>query len=158
MVSPELLRRYPFFGTLDDTQLKQVAMICDKENIEKGFTFFEECGQADTLFLLTEGSVDLFYHSEEEFPTKDSPAPKEFLVGEINPGEVFGVSALIEPYSYNTTARAAREASIIRVDATAVRVLFESDVNLAYKLMVQVTKTTMERMAGLRAQLAAAWS
>lgn len=156
MVSPELLRRYPFFGTLDEAQLKQVAMLCDKDEFEKDFTFFEECGQADTLFLLSEGSVDLFYHTGEEFPTKASPAPKEFLVGEINPGEVFGVSALIEPYSYNTTARAARPGTAIRVDAAAVRKLFESDVNLAYKLMVQTIKTTMERMAGLRAQLAAA--
>lgn len=158
MISPELLRRYPFFGTLDDAQLKKVAMVCEIDAYEKDIIFFEECAQADQLFLLTEGSVDLFYRSAEEFPTKDSPPPKEFLVGEINPGEVFGVSALVEPYTYDATAKAARKCSFIRLDAVELRKLFENDVHLAYKLMVQATRTSMERMAGLRAQLAAAWS
>ena len=158
MVSPELLRRYPFFGTLDDGQLKQVAMVCEKSEFEKDATLYQECGSADQLFLLIEGSVDLFYRSEEEFATKDSPAPKEYLVGEVNPGEVFGVSGLVEPYQYNTTARAARKCSVICLDAVALRALFSDDGHLAFKLMVHTTRTTLDRMAGLRAQLAAAWS
>jgi CRP-like cAMP-binding protein len=155
MVSPELLRRYPFFGTLDDAQLKQVAMACEKGECEKGTTFYEECAQADQFFLLIDGSVDLFYRAQEEFPTKDAPPPREFLVGDINPGEVFGISALVEPFSHSTTARAVRRCSYISLDAVALRELFEKDIHLAYKIMAQVTRTTLERMAGLRAQLAA---
>ncbi len=155
MISPELLRRYPFFGTLDDAQLKQVAMVCEKGECKKGTTFYEECAQADQFFLLIDGSVDLFYRTQEEFPVKDAPPPKEFLVGEINPGEVFGISALVEPYAHNTTAYAARPCSYISLDAVALRELFKNDIHLAYKVMVQTTRTTLERMAGLRAQLAA---
>ena len=37
--------------------------------------------------------------------------PKEFYAGSINPGEVFGISALIEPYTNNATAKALKAIS-----------------------------------------------
>ncbi len=66
MVSPELLRRYPFFGVLNSEQLKSIAMIADEISIAAGTKLFEECQQADTFYLLIEGSVELSYKSEEE--------------------------------------------------------------------------------------------
>lgn len=158
MVSPELLRRYPFFRTLDDAQLKKIAMLCEQEKFDKDALIYKESGFADQLYLLTDGSVDLFYHVEGEYRTKDSPPPKEFLVDDINPGVAFGVDSLVEPFSYDTTARAAQSCSVICLDAVELRKLFEKDVNLAYKLMVQTTRTLMEHLAGMRAKLAAAWA
>ena len=35
MVSPELLRRYPFFALLDDDQLQAVAMITQEKKLSK---------------------------------------------------------------------------------------------------------------------------
>lgn len=155
MVSPELLRRYPFFGPLDADQLKKVAMLAEEMDIPKGEKIFEECGEADTLYLLVSGGVELYYRSQEEFHPKTR---KEFHIGDINPGEIFAVSSLIEPYTLNNTAVASRDSHVIKIDAVGLRKLIEEDVNLGYKLMCQVTKTLMERLSAVRAQLAAAWS
>ncbi len=35
MISPELLRRYPFFGSLTDDQLKAIAMIAKEKTYTK---------------------------------------------------------------------------------------------------------------------------
>lgn len=158
MVSPELLRRYPFFGTLDDAQLKAVAMVCTRRVLEKSETFFEENAQAKKLYLLIDGSIDLFYRSEVEFPTKDSPPAKEFLVDEINTGEVFGIAALIEPFIYTASARAAKHSEVVELDAEELRKMFERDVYLGCKLINKIAKTAVERIHALRTQLAAAWS
>ncbi len=158
MVSPELLRRYPFFGTLDDAQLKAVAMVCTREVIEKSETIFEEHAQANKLYLLINGSIDLLYRAEVEFPTKDSPPPKQFLVDDINSGEVFGIAALIDPFSYTATARAAKQCDLVELDSIELRKMFERDVQLGYKLMTQITKTAIGRIHALRTQLATAWS
>lgn len=158
MISPELLRRYPFFGTLDDAQLKAVAMVCTRRVFEKSETFFEEHAKADKLYLLIDGSIDLFYRAEVEFPSKDSPPPKEFLVDDINQGEVFGIAALIEPYSYTATARAGKRCDVVELDAEKIRKMFEQDVVLGFNLMTQITKTAVERIHHLRIQLATAWS
>jgi CRP-like cAMP-binding protein len=155
MVSPELLRRYPFFSALSDAQLRQVSMISEDVSISKGSTIFEECDVAESLYLLIKGSIDLFYRAEEEFHPK---IRKEFFVGEINPGEVFGVSAVIEPYALNATAKSARDSQLIKIDAIALRELQAADQDLAYKLLIQITKTLMERLAAMRVQLAATQS
>ena len=49
MVSPEILRRYPFFGSLNEIQMKLIASICEAVKLEAGQVIFEECGEAEAL-------------------------------------------------------------------------------------------------------------
>lgn len=155
MISTETLRRYPFFTGLNDQQLKAVALLAQETTYPKDSTIFEECYQANRMFLLLEGSVDLYYRSQEEFhPT----TVKNFFVGEINPGEAFGTSALIEPYELNATARNPVDCRLIELDAIELRKLMASDLDLANKLLLAVIKTLKERIVAMRVQLAAAQS
>ena len=94
MISPEVLRRYQLFGSLSDEQLQAIASIAKEEEWAAGEVIFEIDGPADALYLLMEGSIDLFYRSEDEL---NPDLRKEFPVGEINPGEPFAISALLEP-------------------------------------------------------------
>lgn len=152
MISTEILRRYPFFAGLSDAQLKSVAMLAQESTYPKDTTLFAECDQANRVFILLEGSVDLYYRSQEEFhPT----TTKNFFVGEINPGEVFGTSALIEPYEMNTTARIPGDCRLVEIDAIELRKLMAQDLDLANKLLMAVIKTLKEQIAALRVQLAA---
>jgi CRP-like cAMP-binding protein len=155
MVSPELLRRFPFFGALDPEQLKKIAMIADEINIPAGSHLFDECQPADTFYMLIDGSIDLSFKSEEEFHPKTK---KVFPVGEINPGEVFGVSALLEPYEYNATALVSKDSQLIKMDAGNLRGLLNDEPALGYIFILQVAKAVMERLSYTRVQLAAAWS
>jgi len=155
MISPELLRRYPFFGPLNEKQRKAIAMVADEIQMKEKQVVFEECQAADALYLLIEGDIDLTYISEEKFHPKKT---KVFSVGEINPQEVFAISALIEPYEYNATATVTKDGRAIKIDAKALRELIEQDVQLGYILMHQIAKTAMERLAYTRVQLAAAWA
>ena len=153
MISPEIFRRYPFFTGLTDAQLKALSMLTREVTYEKGATIFEECDQADRMFLLVEGNVDLYYRSQEAFhPT----TVKEFSVGEINPGEVFGTSSIIEPYELNATARTSKVSHVLVIDSLELRKLMDNDLDLTNKLYLQVIKTLKERMIDLRVQIASA--
>jgi CRP-like cAMP-binding protein len=154
MVSSELLRRYSFFGGLTDRQLKALSMIAEEKTFGSGALIFEECGIADKIYLLIEGNVDLSYRSIDEMHTYTTP-PKEFYAGSINPGEVFSVSALIEPYTNNATAKASEISHVIMIDASELRKLLEQDMQLAYNLTRQTVRVMMERLIALRVQLAA---
>ncbi len=151
MISPELLRRYPFFGVLDDSQLKAVAMIAEEISCQEGETLFEAERPAQAMYLLMEGCVDLFYVVID----RDAPA-KELFISEFNPGDVFGISALIEPHQYTATARATCPSRIVKFDAAGLRALCEVDSKLAYGLMRQTAKAAMSRLHDTRVQLAAA--
>ncbi len=154
MISPELFRHYPFFGLLDESQLIKVAMIAEEESIESGTVVFREGETADILYFLLEGDVDLYYTIPG---ITGYPSERGIPVGEINPGEPFGISALIEPHVLTSTAYVPKAARVIKIDALELRALFEKDRKLAYLFIHQVAKAAIERLHATRVQLAAAW-
>jgi CRP/FNR family transcriptional regulator, cyclic AMP receptor protein len=154
MISSELLKRYSFFSGLTEDQLKVLSMIADEKSFETGALIFEECGISDKLYLLIEGNVDLSYRSIDEFHIYITP-PKEFYAGSINPGEVFGISAMIEPYTNNASATASEPSRVIMIDAIELRKLLEQDLQVAYNLTRQTVRVLMDRLIALRVQLAA---
>jgi CRP-like cAMP-binding protein len=153
MVTTELFKRYEFFAGLTEKHLKALSMIADENTYESGALIFEECSSSDKLYLLIEGNVDLSYLAIDKMHSYTTP-PKEFYAGSINPGEVFGISALIEPYSYNATAKASEQSRIIIIDARELRKLLDQDLQFAYNLSRQTIKALMERLIDLRVQLA----
>jgi CRP-like cAMP-binding protein len=155
MISPELLRRYPFFGFLNDQQLKAVAMIAEEVAVGQGAIVVREGDKATALYFLMSGGLDLFYTVHEEFKPETA---KEFFIEEINPGEIFGISALIEPHVLSASARSSADTNLIRIDEEGLLALFELDQGLAYAFMRQIAKTAMERLYATRVQLAAAWA
>jgi CRP-like cAMP-binding protein len=154
MISPELLRRYPFFGFLDDTQLKAVAMIAEDMRLKQGELLFEADTPASALYLIVDGRVDFLYVVADR---DDLKLHKEFYLGEHGPGEIIGISALIEPYVYSTTARVTSPGcDVVRIEGAGLRALCEVDSKLAYGLMRQTAKLAMERLHDTRTLLAAA--
>ncbi|MGD2077088.1 MAG: cyclic nucleotide-binding domain-containing protein, partial [Chloroflexota bacterium] len=97
MISPEVLRRFPFFSFMRHDQLTEVAMITDEVTFDKGQILFNADEEANRCFVLLEGAIDLHYVVVDEH---EPELRNEFVVGTINPGEVLGISAVIEPYMY----------------------------------------------------------
>jgi CRP-like cAMP-binding protein len=155
MITPELLHHYPFFGFLTPVQLKAIARIAKEETVESGTIIFREQEHADWLCILVKGNVDLFFTIEVEYHPE---LRKELLFGTINPGEIFGISALIEPHILTSSARASKPSQVIKIEAPGLLALCNKDERLAYGLVSQVAKTTMQRLNATRLQLATAWS
>lgn len=153
MISPELLRRYPFFSFLNHDQLREVAMITNEIEVVKGDVLFENGEPADAWYLLMEGSIDLHYVVVNEH---NPELRKDFTVGTINPGEVLGISAVIEPYMYTSKAVAVNRSRMLKTDAKALRALAKNDHLLECGLQRMMAKAGMERLHATRIQLAAA--
>ena len=119
MSTPEILRRYPFFALLNDEQLKALSMISEEKTYPKDALLVKEDTQANKLFLLLEGDVDLVYSGGGEGAISNA------LVGTIAPGEMLGVSSLIEPYTYISSARATMPVKVVEIDGAAVRALIQ---------------------------------
>jgi len=150
MVSPELLRRYPFFAMLNDEQLKAIAMVAQECTYAKGAIIVKENMPANKLMLLLDGDVDLIYSGGGEGAICNA------LVGSIAPGEILGVSSLIEPYTYICSARNTMAVKVVEIDGTAVRALMQVDKPLGYVLMCNVSAAVLERLKYTQVELAAA--
>ena len=153
MISPEILRRYPFFSFMSPEQLRDVAMITEEANYSTGDVLFNIDDKADVCFMLMEGAIDLHYVVVDEH---EPALRKEFVVGTINPGEVLGISAIVQPYKFTATAIAINDSRLLKTDAEALRVLCQKDPTLNLGLQTMVAKATMERLHTTRVQLAAA--
>jgi CRP-like cAMP-binding protein len=153
MISPEILRRYPFFSGLDDAGLKAVAMISEEVCFEKGETIYAT-GQPNTaLFMLTEGNVETYLVIDDP----NNPAyHKEYYLDDLDLGEVFGISAMVEPKVHTTTARASKAGKLIRIDGNALEDLFDCNCGIGYVLMKEMAATLLYRLQQDRIQLAAA--
>jgi CRP-like cAMP-binding protein len=152
MISPELLRRYPFFSLLNDEQLRALAMISEEKVYPKDVLLVKENMAANKLMLLLEGDVDLVYSGGGEGAISNA------LVGSIAPGEMLGVSSLIEPYTYISSARATLPVKVVEIDGPAVRALMHVDKLLGYALMRNVAAAVLERLKYTQVELAAARS
>jgi CRP-like cAMP-binding protein len=155
MITTRKLRFFSFFGNLDEEQLQAISMIAEEEVLEGGETLFIAGQTAKALYFLETGCVDLFYTLNEKSINGQT---KGIPVGEINPGEPFSISALIEPYVLTSTALISRPSKVIKIDAKKLRKLFKSDPRLASRMMLRIAEVAIERLHYTRIQLAAAWA
>ena len=151
MISPELLRRYPFFGFMEDNELKAVAMIAEEVTYVKGAEIIQAATPANNLFFLEEGSASNYFIVEDLKGNK-----KELFIDNINPGEIFGFSALIEPHIYTATVRAEKKSRIIKIEGLALRALCQFDPHLSCGLYKATAMVIMQRLKDTRILLAAA--
>jgi len=150
MVSTEILRRYPFFALLTDDQLKAIAMVAEEKTYPKQTLLLKENTPATKLILLLEGDVDLIYSGGGEGAISNA------LVGSIAPGEMLGVSSIIEPFMYISSARATVPSRVVEMDGVAVRALMQVDKTLGFSLMSNVAAAVLERLKYTQVELAAA--
>ena len=101
---------------------------------------------------MVDGCVELFYVAVDEIH-KD--LRKELFVSEVNPGEVFGISALLEPFVYQGTVRTRSPSRVLRVDAAGLRALSEVDPEIDATLMRQMAQAALMRLHDTRILLAA---
>lgn len=152
MIPLELLHRFPFFSFMSDKELKAIATIAQELQLEPGDILCEANTPADALYFLTKGNLPYYILvTSEHIPDYR----QEYFVGYINPEEIFGISALIEPHYYTATLRADKPCRVIKIDAPALRALCEVDPQLSVGLMKAVAKAAMERLQMTRVQLVA---
>jgi CRP/FNR family cyclic AMP-dependent transcriptional regulator len=152
MISPEMLRRYPFFADIDDTHIKAIAMITDVIPLKAGEILFHSGQPSEALFLLVDGVIETSLVITD---TNDPTFKKEFYLDDYNPGEVFGLSALSEPNTHSITTRVSRPGKMLRIDGARLNQLCLSDCHMGYQVMKQLYKTALERLHHVRVQLAA---
>ena len=104
--------------------------------------------------MLEEGGVDLYYTSSQPIRSKEK---REAYVGSINPGDIIGLSSLVESFVFNAFTRFSHKSTNISIDAVQLRVLMNGDPSLGYILMQHLTKGIIKRLFDTRIQVAASW-
>lgn len=146
MISPELLRRYPYFALISEESLKQIAMWADEVTVPPDTRLFNEGDPARYLFVIMQGEVNIQYLlGNGELRTVDT------LIG----GDLLVWSALVEPHKTTAAGTTTKQTHLLRVDGRQLRELCEKDPQVGYRLMLEVAGLLANRLEGARVQLAA---
>jgi CRP-like cAMP-binding protein len=145
MISPEILRRYPYFAAAKEESLRELAMLSDEVTVASGSIMYREGDKADRLYILVEGEVDIQYTlGSGELRTVDT----------IVPGELLMWSALVEPYKSTAVVTTRQNCKLIALDAAKLHVLCDKDREVANHVLLHLTKLLATRLEGARIQLA----
>jgi CRP/FNR family cyclic AMP-dependent transcriptional regulator len=147
MISPEVLRRYPYFAGVDENSVKAVAMIAEETCVPAGKQMFSEGDPADAMNIITKGEVRIQYVLGDG---------QRRTVDTLVDGEILGWSALVPPFKYTAIGTTSKETNLVTIQAKKLRDLCEKDPLLGYRLATEIAKLLASRLEGARIQLAAA--
>jgi CRP-like cAMP-binding protein len=142
MISPEMLRRYTFFGGFSASELKELAMAGRELAVAESETLFTEGGRADHFYFLADGEMETLLKTDEE----------DIALSTIPSGEPVGWSALVEPRIYTASARATRRSTVIAFPRPALAALLEHD-HFAATLMRKLAELVSRRLRDTQVQL-----
>ena len=157
MISPEIIRRYPFFAGLDEDQIVALAQVADEITVDAGYYFFHEEDELNTFYLVVEGEVAVII----EVPDQDVEQKvsgqlmgklktKDIIISTVGPGEVFAWSGLVPPHKATGSAKTNGTCRVLAFDGLQLREKFEEDCRFGYLMMQKVAEVSRGRLRDLR--------
>jgi CRP-like cAMP-binding protein len=133
------------FKGLSKPQLDVVARIAKEDSVEVGREIFKEGQDAQNLFILREGAIELTTTVEKGF---------ELPIALLRmPGDIFGSSALVPPFKYNLSARCAESGSLLTIGQTDLLGLMNEDHDLERTVLMNLVAYFLDRLKETRNEL-----
>ena len=140
-----LLSSCYLFKGLSEPQLLRLSEITKEIKIQKNQFFMKEGQQAEELFVLKEGAVELLTKVEDGF---------ELPIAIFrNPGDCTGTSSLVAPYVYSLNSRCVEDSKILVVKKTALKELMQGDHELGFTIMRNLAQHMLDRLKETRQEL-----
>lgn len=159
MISPELLRRYPFFAGLSHDQMVTLAKVADELMVETGHYFFREGDELKSFYLVLEGVVAIGFElpdQEVEQPLaqqlKGKLQTKDAIISAIGPGEIFAWSALVPPHQSTACGKATTSCRVISFNCQELLGIFETDCRFGYLMMQKAAQIARDRLHDTRVE------
>jgi CRP-like cAMP-binding protein len=138
MVSPELIRRYPYFSGLSIDRINLLAKIAEEIESEQGQYFHQEDDDIRKVYIIIEGEVTLLTTLPQQ--------GKEIVINTLGTGDVFGWTSLLPPYTAGASAKSGTNCKLIEFDAGDLRTKFEDDYEFGYLMMIKIAQIIRERL------------
>ena len=133
---------------LDQAELAQILERTDLVRRAKGERILAEGDEAEDLFFVVQGRVDLRF----EIPGRN--ADKEMTVSTVRPGGTFGWSALVPPHRYTLSSYAADEDCVLlHIKSRDLNQLFEMESRIGYIFMRNLAWVIGKRFHDLEEEL-----
>jgi CRP-like cAMP-binding protein len=97
------------FKGVSQRVISEIGKLSEEVVFEKDFVIFSADEEAPCIYELAEGTVDIVVSEKDNM---------HYSI--VRPNEIFGWSALVEPYVYTATARCMTKVKVIRIARDAI--------------------------------------
>jgi len=143
MISLEWLKRTELFNGLMDSQLEVLLSRSILKSYSEGATLFLQGEEANYLFILIKGLIELTIKTKEQTQFVASKIEKE--------GAVFGTASLMEPFQYNVSATCLKPSEVLMINAKWLRERMMEDPMMGLEIMKKLAALYFSRLNTLRA-------
>ena len=138
MVSPELIRRYPYFSGISLEQINLLANLAEEIECEPDYYFHHEGDDIGKVYIILEGEISLL----TSLPQQD----KDVIINTLATGDVFGWTSLLPPYTAGAGAKSVGKCKLIEFESTQLREKFKEDYEFGYLMMIKIAQIIRERL------------
>jgi CRP-like cAMP-binding protein len=142
MVSTEWLKKTELFENLNNSQLNVLLSRSSVESFPEEKTIFRQGEEANRLYVLIQGAVDLTAKAQEQIDFMTSKIERE--------GAVFGTASLMEPFRYNVSATCLKPLKVLVIDASFIQKMMEEDPKMGMEIMKKLASIYFNRLNELR--------
>jgi len=148
MVSIEALRNCELFEELSEAELAEIVPLCQEKSYPAGAIIFTEDQTAEYLCILQRGRVAVQMQLRSM-----AQISGETTVEVVEPGRIFGWSALVKQRRLTATARCLEDVEIIAVNGEALNQLFERNAHIGFVVMKRLADVISSRLRLTRERL-----
>ena len=149
MISHEILKEFALFEGVNDEVLKDIAELCHERSYREGDSCFLQGRKATELYLCRSGRVDVTVQVRE-------PWGMEVTVHTARAGELFGWSAMLEPYVYTASAKCQERTEVICINRSDLTNFFRKKPEVGYLVMTNLGAVISSRLTESRLKLSKA--
>jgi len=140
------LSDFAFFAGLDKPELERLATIAGEIGFERGDFICREGDPAQRFYLLLDGWADILVNIDPQGQRRE-------LLATLTAGDIFGWSALVQPYIYTTSVVCASPVRAISFNGVDLLAMGEADLRLGSALMTSICQVIASRLRATRQQM-----
>lgn len=145
MVDREKLKSFKIFRDLNERETELIAGIAREETYELGERIFAEKALATTLYLTLKGKVEIKISGDRG---------EQVVIDRVGPGEIFGWSAVIEPYTFTAAAWTSEKTKLIALKGERLKELFVKNNHIGYRVIKEIAVVISRRLKALESKFA----
>ena len=133
------------FSRLSEPQIESVLSISREQKIKKGRWLFREDEEAQYFYLIKDGAIELLTVVDEHI---------EIPIAMVRTKNgCIGIGALVPPFRYSLSARAARDSNLLVFNRADLETLKRQDPGLVCIVMNNLAQKLLERLRESRQEI-----
>lgn len=130
-----IVKEIDLFKEISHEVMEEIANICSEENYLKNMVLFKKGEEADCLYILVEGSVNLVI--------EDGGC---LVLNLTESGEIFGWSSMVEHGLYTASGVCATNIKVVKLERDKLNKIFDIHPEVGLKVLRRLAKIISERL------------